>query len=142
VTITARFASICPACQQPIPVGAPIEWTRGQPAQHAACAAAPLTPFRRIVAEATPQTHSADDLANVAALIAALEALSVGAQREAGRILLRGGVETRADLSSRQITVLSARRESPALVAEAEAAGWTVEWSPRGHVLLTAPETR
>lgn len=39
MTITARYASSCAICRQPITVGASIEWIKGQPARHARCAA-------------------------------------------------------------------------------------------------------
>ena len=36
--ITAKFASSCPCCRQPIQVGSKIEWSKGSPARHVACA--------------------------------------------------------------------------------------------------------
>jgi hypothetical protein len=36
--ITAKFASVCPCCRQPIAVGSKIEWSKGSPAKHVACA--------------------------------------------------------------------------------------------------------
>lgn len=35
--ITAKFASTCPQCTMPIPVGAQVEWERGAKARHAVC---------------------------------------------------------------------------------------------------------
>lgn len=43
MTITAKFASTCPCCQQRIVPGVRVEWTRGQPARHLECAASPAT---------------------------------------------------------------------------------------------------
>ena len=37
MTITARFASTCPTCRQPIALGARIEWTKGEKARHTTC---------------------------------------------------------------------------------------------------------
>lgn len=37
MTITARFASRCPRCDQQITVGIPINWERGKPATHTVC---------------------------------------------------------------------------------------------------------
>jgi hypothetical protein len=36
--ITAKFASTCSCCRQPIAMGSKIEWTKGSPAKHVACA--------------------------------------------------------------------------------------------------------
>jgi hypothetical protein len=36
--ITAKFASRCSCCRQPIAVGSKIEWSKGSPARHVACA--------------------------------------------------------------------------------------------------------
>ena len=41
MTITAKFASTCPCCNQPIRVGSPVEWTKGSKARHVSCAAKP-----------------------------------------------------------------------------------------------------
>jgi len=43
MTITAKYASKCATCGQAIPVGAQIEWSKGSPARHTSCAAAPAT---------------------------------------------------------------------------------------------------
>ena len=37
MTITARYASTCPACSHPIAVGAQVLWARGEKARHVAC---------------------------------------------------------------------------------------------------------
>ena len=39
--ITAKFASTCSCCRQPIAVGSKIEWSKGSPAKHTACAQGP-----------------------------------------------------------------------------------------------------
>lgn len=36
--INAKFASTCSCCRQPIAVGTKIEWAKGSPAKHVACA--------------------------------------------------------------------------------------------------------
>ena len=41
MVITAKFASSCPCCRQPIQVGSKIEWSKGSPARHIACGSAP-----------------------------------------------------------------------------------------------------
>lgn len=50
MTITARYASRCACCHQPITVGQQIEWSRGTPARHVECSTArvesPRRPFR------------------------------------------------------------------------------------------------
>ena len=38
MVITAKFASVCPCCSQRIHVGSKIEWSKGAPARHTACA--------------------------------------------------------------------------------------------------------
>ncbi len=43
--ITAKFASTCSCCRQPIAVGSKIEWTKGSPAKHTACAGAVASSF-------------------------------------------------------------------------------------------------
>jgi hypothetical protein len=52
MVITAKYPSRCATCQQSIAVGARIEWSKGQPARHVACAAtspspSPSAPSRR-----------------------------------------------------------------------------------------------
>jgi hypothetical protein len=44
--ITAKFASTCSCCRQAISVGSKIEWSKGQPARHVACAAGSAAPVR------------------------------------------------------------------------------------------------
>ena len=39
MTITAKYASICP-CGRPITIGSQVEWTRGSKARHVSCAEA------------------------------------------------------------------------------------------------------
>lgn len=43
MTITARFASTCPACAGPIAPGAQVLWARGEKARHVQCPGAPAT---------------------------------------------------------------------------------------------------
>lgn len=38
MTITAKFASICPCCNVRIVPGAKVEWSKGSPARHVSCA--------------------------------------------------------------------------------------------------------
>lgn len=38
--IIAKYASSCPVCHGPIQVGGKVEWVKGSPARHAACAGA------------------------------------------------------------------------------------------------------
>lgn len=46
--ITAKFASTCLCCRQPIAVGSKIEWTKGSPAVHPQCkGTAAVAPVRR-----------------------------------------------------------------------------------------------
>jgi hypothetical protein len=48
--ITAKFASVCPCCRQPIQVGSKVEWTKGSKARHVACTGSPAqssAPARR-----------------------------------------------------------------------------------------------
>lgn len=40
MTITAKFASVCPSCGKPIKPGQQVEWERGQKARHTDCGAA------------------------------------------------------------------------------------------------------
>lgn len=39
--IVAKFASKCPACAKPIAAGMTVEWSKGSPARHVDCSAAP-----------------------------------------------------------------------------------------------------
>lgn len=53
MTITAKFASVCPCCNQRIQIGSKVEWSKGSKARHVACAgsavaAAPTTYSGRI----------------------------------------------------------------------------------------------
>jgi len=42
MTITAKFSSICPCCSVRIAVGSKVEWSKGSPARHVACASSPV----------------------------------------------------------------------------------------------------
>ena len=44
MTITARYASRCATCAQPIHVGEQIEWNKGSPSRHTTCPAQSATP--------------------------------------------------------------------------------------------------
>lgn len=37
MVITAKFASVCPACNARIEVGSKVEWTKGEKARHVSC---------------------------------------------------------------------------------------------------------
>jgi len=39
MTITAKFASVCPCCGERIQPGTTVEWQRGSAARHVACSA-------------------------------------------------------------------------------------------------------
>lgn len=39
--IVAKFASVCPCCSQRIQPGSRVEWSKGAPAKHTACAQGP-----------------------------------------------------------------------------------------------------
>ena len=41
--ITAKFASVCPCCSQRIVPGSKVEWSKGSPAKHTACAQGPAS---------------------------------------------------------------------------------------------------
>ena len=43
MNITARFASSCPCCRTVIQPGTTVEWSKGAPARHTACQAAPAS---------------------------------------------------------------------------------------------------
>lgn len=53
MTITARFASTCPKCHNPIPVGTLVRWEPRGKATHVVCpaAAAPKPPVARLAVE-------------------------------------------------------------------------------------------
>lgn len=53
MTITARFASICPSCSQPIAIGAAVEWSKGSKARHTSCPTS-STPAAEPPAKAAP----------------------------------------------------------------------------------------
>lgn len=44
MTITARYASTCPTCGQPITPGQAVEWERGAKARHTECPSAGSAP--------------------------------------------------------------------------------------------------
>lgn len=51
MTITAKFASVCPCCNNRIRVGEKVEWSKGNKARHVKCAAVvessmPRKPYR------------------------------------------------------------------------------------------------
>lgn len=56
MTITARYATVCPCCSQPIAPGAQVEWAKGSPAKHVACAGGSRSPVAARIATrmATP----------------------------------------------------------------------------------------
>jgi hypothetical protein len=37
MVITAKFASVCPACNARIEVGSKVEWSKGEKARHVSC---------------------------------------------------------------------------------------------------------
>ncbi len=41
MTITAKFASVCPCCNVRITPGTKVEWSKGSPARHVTCTGAP-----------------------------------------------------------------------------------------------------
>ena len=43
MTITAKFASVCPCCNVRITPGAKVEWSKGSPARHVACTSSSTT---------------------------------------------------------------------------------------------------
>lgn len=51
MTITAKFASICPCCNVRITPGTKVEWTKGSPARHVSCGTAAVTSTRVMVAD-------------------------------------------------------------------------------------------
>lgn len=44
MTISAKFATVCPCCNNRINVGDKVEWTKGSKARHVACAASTALP--------------------------------------------------------------------------------------------------
>jgi hypothetical protein len=44
MTITAKFATVCPCCNNRINAGDKVEWAKGSKARHAACAASNALP--------------------------------------------------------------------------------------------------
>lgn len=42
MTITAKFASVCPCCGARIVPGTRVEWSKGSPAKHVACVGKPV----------------------------------------------------------------------------------------------------
>lgn len=56
MSITARYAATCTACQAPIRPGQQIEWSKGQPARHTSCASAATAPAAAPAKAATPGT--------------------------------------------------------------------------------------
>lgn len=48
MTITAKFASVCPCCQSRIAVGDKVEWSKGSKARHVACSGKPAAHAPRV----------------------------------------------------------------------------------------------
>ncbi len=44
MTITAKYAAICPVCNGPINPGSQIEWSKGTKARHTACSSSSSSP--------------------------------------------------------------------------------------------------
>jgi hypothetical protein len=59
MTITAKYASRCPDCGDSIHVGAQIEWKKGAPARHAACAGTGGTKSERAFSRARRRDDAA-----------------------------------------------------------------------------------
>lgn len=55
MTITAKFATVCPCCKNRINAGDKVEWTKGQKARHVSCAASPAS----VSALSAPATRGA-----------------------------------------------------------------------------------
>jgi hypothetical protein len=49
MTITAKYAATCPACNRPIRAGDKIEWQRGTKARHTSCAGSATQTSRRVL---------------------------------------------------------------------------------------------
>ena len=47
MTITAKYASRCASCHQPIPPGTSIEWIKGSPVRHTSCSDTSAAPAAR-----------------------------------------------------------------------------------------------
>jgi hypothetical protein len=61
MTITAKFASVCPCCNVRITPGAKVEWTKGTPARHVTCgtpAGAPTITMTRVSVADMPRRSS------------------------------------------------------------------------------------
>jgi hypothetical protein len=59
--ITAKFASQCAGCGSRISVGQRVEWQRGSPARHAACAGSPSAPARHASGRRPSARHDHED---------------------------------------------------------------------------------
>lgn len=58
MTITAKFASVCPCCAQRIQPGSKVEWSKGSKARHVACAVKPgaaVASGTRVLVSAMPR---------------------------------------------------------------------------------------
>ena len=79
MTITAKYAATCPACSKSIAAGSKIEWSKGSPARHAACAggSGAATPVMTVNSYGRPVPESAAARVNRAA-----GARRYGARRE------------------------------------------------------------
>jgi hypothetical protein len=47
MVIAAKFASVCPCCSARIVPGTQVEWSKGSPARHTACAQGPAADMPR-----------------------------------------------------------------------------------------------
>lgn len=50
MTITAKYASICPCCNVAIIPGTPVEWSKGSKARHVTCGARTASPAPSVAA--------------------------------------------------------------------------------------------
>jgi hypothetical protein len=88
-TITARFPGTCGTCSQSIAVGAQIDYTRGQPVRHAACARQQVEAARQAVARELAAARQAATPATLAPVVQA--AREVPAQGPAGLSVVAEG---------------------------------------------------
>lgn len=54
MVITAKFASVCPACNARIEVGSKVEWSKGEKARHVSCGSSTAAAPQSSTATAKP----------------------------------------------------------------------------------------
>lgn len=103
MTISAKYASICPKCLVRIAIGEPINWTRGTKAEHIVCPAPPVHAVNVTPASAPVPTAVIGGIANIVALLSKVSVANGGTLKAPKMRFLApdGNSELRLSLATR-----------------------------------------